>query len=479
MTVTAPLTRAAHVVARQPLVRDATLAAGLFLVCLPVNDPAGVVRTVAANPLAGGPGGAVVTWGWWTATALALAAVTLRRRWPLPMLGVCVLATATHLALTVMPTVLDLAVVVLLATVSVRCPRRVSLAALCCLLTLAAGWCLAARRLGWPVRGLPTFSVQVLHHAGPPGAPGPTDVVDSAASSATWGTLALLGSVLLAAWAVGSATRSRRAYVGQLHARAADLERERDQRAALAVAAERGRISREVHDVVAHGLSLIVIQAQGADAALDTRPDDTRGALRTIVKTGRDSLADMRRVLAALGEVEDAWHPQPGLARVPALLNRVEQAGTPVRLRVDGTPTELPATVDLSGYRIVQEALTNVLKHAGAGAAAEVVIRYTDTVLDIEVSDDGQGSTTRTATGRHDDADQGSIDGADAAERGGHGLRGMDRRVRLLGGQLYAGPRAGGGFTVRASLPNEGRREEHGDDHGREHGGEHGGERGA
>jgi signal transduction histidine kinase len=114
---------------------------------------------------------------------------------------------------------------------------------------------------------------------------------------------------------------NRRAYLEQLHARAADLVRERDQRAALAVAAERGRISREMHDVVAHGLSLIVIQAQGADAALDHRPADTRGALGAIVRTGRDSLADMRRVLDVLGEVEDSWHPQPGLDALPGLLD--------------------------------------------------------------------------------------------------------------------------------------------------------------
>jgi signal transduction histidine kinase len=418
--------------AGQAVLQDAALAAGLLAVCLPVNNPVAMVRAVAAVPPAGAWGGADVTWGWWTATAFALVGVALRRRWPLPMLGVCAVATAVHLAL-VVPTVVDLAVVVLLATVAARCPRPVSWAALAGLLLLVVGWCLSHARQGRPVNGLPTFSFEITHGIGPPDAHG--GIGSQVESSNTWSAVALLGSVLLAAWAVGSGTRSRREYLNQLHARAADLERERDQQAALAVAAERGRISREMHDVVAHGLSLIVIQAQGADAALDTRPADTRGALRTIVKTGRDSLADMRRVLAALGEVEDAWHPQPGLAQLPGLLDRVRQAGTTVRLRVDGTPTALPSAVDLSAYRIVQESLTNVMKHTSAGVSTDVVICYSDAEVGIEISDDGQSP-------KGDDG-------------GGNGLRGMARRVNLLGGRLSAGPRPDGGFAVRAQLPIE------------------------
>ncbi|MFF2327160.1 MULTISPECIES: sensor histidine kinase [unclassified Streptomyces] len=421
--------------AHQPVVQDGALAAGLLAVCLPVNNPAAMLRAVAAAPSGGAWGGAVV-WGWWTATAFALVGVALRRRRPLPMLGVCVLATAGHLAI-VVPTVVDLAVVVLLATVAAHCPRPVSRAALAGLLLLVVGWCLSDAQRGRPVNGVPSFRFEVVHLTGPPHGHVDTTVAGRAESSNTWSAVALLGSVLLAAWAVGSGTRSRREYLHQLHARAADLERERDQQAALAVAAERGRISREMHDVVAHGLSLIVIQAQGADAALDNRPADTRSALHTIVKTGRDSLADMRRVLAALGEVEDTWHPQPGLAQLPGLLARVRQTGTTVRLRVDGTPSTLPSAVDLSSYRIVQEALTNVMKHAGAGASADVVIRYSDAEVCIEVGDDGH-----------------SPNGNDG---GGNGLRGMDSRVKLLGGRLSAGPRSDGGFVVRAHLPVEGR----------------------
>lgn len=439
MMMTMPPVFAPRAWARQPLFQDTALAAGLLAVCLPLNNPVAVVRAVAADRLVGsGWNGAVIAWVWWTATACALAGVALRRRWPLPMLGVCTLAAAVHLVLlSVVPTVVDLAAVVLLATVAVRYPRRVSLAALAGMLILVAGWCLDGARLGRPVNGLPTFNVEVVHHLGSPGGGGNDAIVDQAKGSNTWSALALLGSVLLTAWAIGSSTRSRREYLGQLQARAVDLERERDQQAALAVAAERGRISREMHDVVAHGLSLIVIQAQGAEAALDNRPADTRSALRAIVTTGRDSLADMRRVLAALGEVEDAWHPQPGLAQLPGLLDQVRRAGTTVRMRVDGTPTALPSAVDLSAYRIVQEALTNVMKHAGAGASADIVVCYSDTEIGVNVRDDGRAAN---------------------APGGGNGLRGMDRRVRLLGGELSAGPEPGGGFLVRARLPIEGRR---------------------
>ncbi|ACU74948.1 histidine kinase [Catenulispora acidiphila DSM 44928] len=441
MMTTSPVS-APRAWARQPLVQDAALASGLLAVCLPLNNPVAVVRTVAAGPLGGAWGGAITAWGWWTATAFTLAGVALRRRWPLPMLGVCSLAVAVHLALlSVVPTVVDLSAVVLLATVAARCPRRVSAVALGGMLVLMAGWCFDGARLGRPVNGLPTFNVEVVHHLDQPGASGADEIVDQAKGSSTWSAVALLGSVLLAAWAIGSANGSRRDYLHQLHARAADLERERDQQAALAVAAERGRISREMHDVVAHGLSLIVIQAQGADAALDNRPADTRSALRAIVRTGRDSLADMRRVLAALGEVEDAWHPQPGLAQLPGLLEQVRTAGTAVRLRVAGTPAALPSAVDLSAYRIVQEALTNVMKHAGAGASADVVVEYSDTEIAVEVGDDGRIPNGHAGPG----------------VGGGNGLRGMDRRVQLLGGRLSAEPEAGGGFRVRATLPIEGR----------------------
>lgn len=426
--------------------QDTAAAVGLLAVCLAVNNPVAMVRTLTVGPL-GAESGATVAWGWWTATAFALTGVALRRCWPLPMLGVCTLAAAAHLALlSAVPTVADLSAVVLLATVASRCPRLTSLPALAGLLVLVAIWCLDGARVGAPVKGLPTFSIEVVHHVGPPqaGSTGQnpdSDVIHRAESSSAWSGVAILGSLILAAWAIGSSARSRREHLHQLHVRAQDLERDRDQRAALAVAAERSRISRELHDVVAHGLALIVIQAQGAEAALDNRPADTRAALRTIVTTGRDSLADMRRSLAALGEVEDAWHPQPGLAQLPALLDRVRQTGTAVRLRTEGTPAALPSAVDLSAYRIVQEALTNVMKHAGAGASAAIVLCYSEAEIELEVGDDGKGPNGHRGNGGGN----------------GNGLRGMDRRVKLLGGELNAEAQPGGGFLVRARLPIQGR----------------------
>jgi signal transduction histidine kinase len=243
-------------------------------------------------------------------------------------------------------------------------------------------------------------------------------------------------SALVAAWAIGSGTRSRRAHLDELRARARELERDRDLQAAFAVAAERGRISRELHDVVAHGLSVMVIQAQGGAAALDNRPADTRSALDAIVRTGRESLADMRRVLAAVGAVDDTWHPQPGLGQLTALVAQVRKAGTPVAVRVEGATAPLPSTVDLSAYRIVQEALTNTMKHAGRGAKAEVVLSYAEEEIGIRVGDDGRGAT--------------------GGSGGGNGLRGMRERVRLLGGSLVTGPGPAGGFVVRAALPIRG-----------------------
>ncbi|MFI0942852.1 sensor histidine kinase [Streptomyces sp. NPDC021020] len=412
------------------------MACALLVVCLLVNDAFDLVPMQAGRPADGGWGGPGAVWLWWAATALTVVGIALRRSRPLAMLVVCAVAAVTRLTVGVLPTVMDLSVLVLLSTVAARCPRRASLPALGGLL-LATVWVVGYSPVDRHLR-LPSVHV-CNRHVGPSGrAPADGTGADCRDSGADpWRDLPVLVSGLVAAWAVGAAGRNRRAYLEQLHARAQDLERERDHRAALAVAAERGRISREVHDVVAHGLSLIVVQAQGAEAALDNSPAAARAALQTIVSSGRDSLADMRRVLAALGETEDVWQAQPGLGRLDALLTRVRDAGTPVRLRVEGTATSLPSTVDLSAYRIVQEALTNVMKHAGAGATAEVVVTYGSAEVAIEVSDDGSGG--------------------DPAAGRGHGLQGMDSRVTLLGGRFSAGRGYRGGFVVRAGLPIHGR----------------------
>jgi signal transduction histidine kinase len=428
----APLRNLALTWARRPIVQDTAAAIALVLICALVNS-----RDQTLNDL-----DAARSALWWGATGLAAAGVALRRRWPFPMLGLCCVAVMIHLAVVMPLTTIDLGVPILLYTVAVRYGWAVSLATLSGLMVLALGSSSFASEVQ-PTGPPPPRRWEAPPVGPPPGKdlPPPRIAADPRGEQArviSWDDLPGLGLTLIAAWAIGSGTRSRRAYLAELRARAVDREREQGQRAVLAVAAERGRISRELHDVVAHGLSVMVIQAQGGAAALDNRPADTRAALDAIVKTGRDSLADMRRVLGTVGEVDDAWHPQPGLAGVPALLAQVREAGTAVRLRIDGAAVPLPSAVDLSAYRIVQEALTNTMNHASAGASAEVVITYTAWVVYVEVSDNGLGL--------------GPGDGL------GNGLRGMHERAKLLGGSLDAGPGPLGGFTVRAALPIEERR---------------------
>lgn len=402
--------------------QDATLAAGLLLLAIVVMEHDETLSELFVRDGL-----------WWTGTVLAVTGVALRRSRPVPMLVLCCAAAVLHLAGFMPLTLVDLSVPILLYTVAVRYGWVRSLVALSALLVLALGS--SAFAVTKVSAGPPT----VTEPPRPPRArpapgldPGPAPAPDAAgftvesAWAISWDDLPGLSLTLVAAWAIGSGLRSRRAHQAELRAR-------ESQRAVLAVAAERARISRELHDVVAHGLSVMVVQAQGGAAALDNRPADTRTALNAIVKTGRDSLADMRRVLGAVGEVDDAWHPQPGLHGLPALVAQVREAGTPVRLRIDGDAVPLPSTVDLTAYRIVQEALTNTMKHAGRGARVEVVVAYVKGALHLEIGDEGRGS--------------GLGDGL------GHGLRGMGERVRLLGGRLDAGPRPGGGFRVRAELP--------------------------
>jgi signal transduction histidine kinase len=435
------LVESVRVRVRRPAVQDAVLATALLLVAVLVNSNDQTLSEPAAEPFALGG------W-WWAGTALAVAGVGLRRRWPLPMLGYCCAAAVIHLAVSMPLTIIDLSVPILLYTVAVRYGWALSLLVLSGLLVLALGSSTFAGSKIQPVQPVPKRLPDAppdrplpgeVFDPGPIPGDRPREFPDGLASERSWAIgwndLPGLTLTLIAAWAIGSGTRSRRAYLDQLRARAVDLERERGQQAVLAVAAERGRISRELHDVVAHGLSVMVIQAQGGAAALDNRPADTRAALDAIVKTGRDSLADMRRVLGTVGEVDDAWHPQPGLPGLPALLSQVREAGTPVELRIEGAPVPLPSTVDLTAYRIVQEALTNTMNHASAGAGAQVVITYAGSAVHIEISDDGLGIG-------HDDGR-------------GNGLRGMRERVKLLGGRFDAGAGPHGGFTVRVSLPIE------------------------
>jgi signal transduction histidine kinase len=235
-------------------------------------------------------------------------------------------------------------------------------------------------------------------------------------------------------WLAGRAIRHRRLSERHLEARALAAEREREEKARAAVAEERVRIARELHDVVAHAISVIVVQARGGRRSLTTQPEEAREAFDSIEASGREALAEMRRLLGMLRQDDEelALVPQPSLRYLDALVAQVKEAGLPVELSVEGEPAALPPGVDLSAYRIVQEALTNALKHAGP-ATAQVVVRYGAEHLEVDVTD----------TGRRPAADDGA----------GHGLLGMRERVTLFGGELEAGHRREGGFAVRARLP--------------------------
>ena len=216
------------------------------------------------------------------------------------------------------------------------------------------------------------------------------------------------------------------------------IVREREIATSEAVAAERATIARELHDVVAHHMSVMVVQAGAARTVGASDPAGAAEALRQIEVSGRTGLAEMRRLLEVLKADGDrnGRSPQPGLVRLDELLDSMRAAGLRVEAVIEGSPRPMPPGVDLSAYRIVQESLTNVLRHAG-GASARVVVRYEPDAVELEIADDGPGS--------HEDPDA----------IGGQGLVGMRERAQLFGGQLDAGPRPGGGFLVRARLPTE------------------------
>ncbi|MEO6715392.1 MAG: sensor histidine kinase [Mycobacteriales bacterium] len=251
--------------------------------------------------------------------------------------------------------------------------------------------------------------------------------------------------IFVTAWVLGDNLQTRRRYVDELELKADRLERDRAEDAHKAVAQERSRIARELHDVVAHNVSVMVVQAGGARRTLDRDPQRARAVIESIESTGRQALTEMRRLLGVLradDEATDALAPQPGVSRLDDLVQHVRAAGLPVEITVEGIPVELAAGVDLSAYRIVQEALTNALKHAGP-ASAEVFVRYGDDDLQLRIRDNGRGAAA---------ALNGAHDGDDFP---GHGLAGMRERVSLFGGVLRAGPRAGGGYEVVATLPLE------------------------
>jgi signal transduction histidine kinase len=243
-----------------------------------------------------------------------------------------------------------------------------------------------------------------------------------------------IGLFTALSWTVGFVLNRRTAQTRELSERAARLEQEQQEAAYRAVAEERQRIARELHDVVAHSVSVMTVQAGAVRRLLRPEQEKERQALETIEATGREALTEMRRLVGLLREqgAMPEFAPQPGLGTMDALLDTVRSAGLPVELDVDGTPRELPPGIDLAAYRVVQEALTNALKYGGT-AHAWVSLHWREDELELEVANDGKG-----------DGD---------GSGGGHGLAGMRERVSLYGGTLDSGPRDGGGYVVRARLP--------------------------
>jgi signal transduction histidine kinase len=235
-------------------------------------------------------------------------------------------------------------------------------------------------------------------------------------------------------WAAGLALRERAEQAEAAEVRATQAEREREAAARIAVAEERARIARELHDIVAHAVSVMVLQVGAVRHKLPDAPAEDRDALRSVERAGRTALAEMRRLLGAMRRDGDEAElvPQPGLDGLDSLLHEIGRAGLPVELHVDGEPFPLPRGVDLSAYRIVQEGLTNALKHARA-TDADVTVRYRPDELEIEVRDNGHGSATSDGLG--------------------HGLVGVRERVKIYGGEMTAGAATEGGFVLSTRLP--------------------------
>ncbi len=326
-----------------------------------------------------------------------------RRRFPLAVLATCVASGLAFATLDLPPVFLGVAILVAVYSVAAYGDRWVSLAGLAAAAAGSAAIQLTPGRFQWP-----------------------TPVTNTL--------------IIGAAWLLGHFAHNYRAYAARLEERTAELEQAREELARRAVTEERLRLARELHDVVAHAMSVIAVQSGVGAHVADTQPQEAAKALAAIEVTSRAALEELRRLLGVLrrdSEPQGDLTPVPGLADLDGLLAEVAKAGLAVRLRVEGTPSQLPAGVDLSAYRIVQEALTNVVKHAGP-ARAQVVVGYRDQDVTVEVTDDGRGGGASTGDG------QAMV---------GHGLIGMRERVAAFGGDLEVGPRPDGGFRVAARLP--------------------------
>ena len=367
--------------------------------------------TASAAAMVFRPGSAAVGFGRLAAIPLALllaVPVVFRRSHPAGAFAAAIVIGALQVLLDVRPNATDLAIVILLYTLAAYTPRRISITGLAiCLIGSATA---VARWMPDQLSVLDAIAVGSIMFAGPS----------------------------LIAWVFGDSMRYRRAYYTSLEDRAARLEAERDAQAQIAAAAERARIARELHDVVAHNVSVMVVQADGASYALGSDPDRARQALAAISATGRQALTEMRRMLGVLRRDEDGTEPEraplPGIGQLGELLEQARATGLAVCFTIDGVPQPLPDGAALAAYRIVQESLTNTRKHGGPRATAQVMLRYLEDAVLLRITDDGQGA-------------------AAASDGAGHGVTGMRERVAIYGGWVQAGPRPAGGYQVTARLP--------------------------
>jgi signal transduction histidine kinase len=338
-------------------------------------------------------------WVWVLSLALPLPLLARRRAPRVVFAAVCALALVQWVL--DLRLLVDVALLVALYTVATRQPRRQAAAAAG---VLEIGVVLASVRF-------------------------------SPAADGVVGSLVFLTGLVAAAVLLGVTVHARREHLAELEDRARRLERERDQQSRLAVTAERARIAREMHDIVAHSLAVMTTLADGALASAGREPELAVEAMRQVSATGRQALGDMRRLLGVLRDASEPAEllPQPSLAGLEDLLGQVRATGLAVRLNVTGAPQPLPPTEDATAYRVVQEALTNALKHARELSEVTVALAWSGSALDVEVRDDG--ALPAVGVG------------------GGHGLVGMRERVGVFAGSLEAGPDAAGGWRLRARLP--------------------------
>ncbi|MDX6418462.1 MAG: hypothetical protein QOG28_3082 [Trebonia sp.] len=334
-----------------------------------------------------------------------VAPLVVRRIWPLPVFG-WILVSAIAVGLWTRSAVDGVALLIALYTVASTRPRRDAL--------VCAG-----------LLEVVAVTALLLY-----------------ADSRWWYDAIFVSGMVAAALGLGLYFAARRAYLAELHDRAERLERERDQQAELAAAAERARIAREMHDIVAHHLTVMTTLAEAAVAASASSPEKATDVMRSVAATGRRALADTRRLLGVLRERDRTGagsaadlQPVPDLGQLDVLIEQVRSAGLDTSLELRGQAPDLPAGVQLAVYRLVQEALTNTLKHGGAGARASVRLSFVPGELRVDVDDDGAGSAAPATAGV------------------GGGLPGMRERIRAYGGDVQAGPRQPAGWAVSARLP--------------------------